>query len=378
VSHELREGGVAGRLGGDELVLLFTELSKDPVETAYLARQAAENVRLTLSEPYHVDGHELHLSASIGIAIYPSDGEDPDTLLRAADTAMSRAKAAGGNAIRFFLPEMQAAALARLDLERALRHALADDELELHFQPQVDGNGRVVGAEALARWPAASASVAPNELAPLAISPEEFVPVAEETGLAYAFGDWVLDRACAAMSAIRAAPGGAKIRRLGINISPRQLKRSGFAEGLEVLMHHHGVAPGDIELEITERSLVEDIDDTTAKMMRLRELGVAFSIDDFGTGYSSLAYLKRLPVDSLKIDQSFVRDVLSDPSDEAIVVAILDLARHLALKVVAEGVDTPEIHSFLLRHHCDAFQGFLFHRPMSLPDFLALIAVQDP
>ena len=368
VSNELRDGDTAGRLGGDELVLLFTELSKDPVEAAYLARQAAEDVRLTLAEPYQIGGHELHLSASIGIAIYPSDGDDPEALLRAADTAMYRAKAAGGNTIRFFLPEMQAAALARLDLERALRHALANNELELHFQPQLDDTGRVVGAEALARWPGAGIE---------SVSPDEFVPLAEETGLVYAFGDWVLDHACAAMEAIRAAPGGASIQRMGVNISPRQFRRRGFAEELELLMHRHSVAPGDIELEITERSLVEDIEDTTVKMVRLRALGVAFSIDDFGTGYSSLAYLKRLPVDSLKIDRSFVRDVLSDPSDQAIVVAILDLARHLGLKVVAEGVDTPEIHAFLLGHHCDAFQGFLFHRPMSLPDFLTLIAAQD-
>ncbi len=368
VRNELRDGDSAGRLGGDELVLLLTELSKDPVEAAYLARQAAEDVRLTLAEPYLIAGHELHISASIGIAIYPSDGDDPDALLRAADTAMYRAKAAGGNTIRFFLPEMQAAALARLDLERALRQALANDELELHFQPQIDRSGRVVGAEALARWPGAGID---------AVSPDEFVPLAEEAGLVYAFGDWVLDRACAAMGAIRAAPGGAQIKRLGVNISPRQFRRRGFAEGIEVLIHHHGVAPGDIELEITEGSLVEDIEDTTAKMERLRALGVAFSIDDFGTGYSSLAYLKRLPLDSLKIDRSFVRDVLTDPSDQAIVVAILDLARHLGLKVVAEGVDTAEIHDFLLRHRCDGFQGFLFHRPMTLPDFLALIAAQD-
>jgi diguanylate cyclase (GGDEF)-like protein len=379
VSNELRDGDTAGRLGGDELVLLFTELSQDPVEAAYRARQAAEDLRLSLAEPYHIGGHELHLSASIGIAIYPSDGDDADTLLRAADTAMYRAKGAGGNTIRFFLPEMQAAALARLDLERALRRALADGELELHFQPQVDGSGRVVGAEALARWPGGgNASVSPEGLAPLEVSPEQFVPLAEESGLVYDFGDWVLDRACAAMSAIRTAPGGAQIKRLGVNISPRQLRRRGFAEELEVLIHHHGVTPEDIELEITERSLVEDIDSTTEKMERLRALGVAFSIDDFGTGYSSLAYLKRLPLDSLKIDQSFVRDVLSDPSDQAIVVAILDLARHLGLKVVAEGVDTPEIHSFLLGHRCDSFQGFLFHRPMSLPQLLALIAAQDP
>ena len=378
VSNELRDGDSAGRLVGDELVLLFTELSKDPVETAYLARQAAEDVRLSLAEPYRIGGHELHLSASIGIAIYPTDGDDPEALLRAADTAMHRAKGAGGNTIRFFLPEMQAAALARLDLERALRHALANDHLELHFQPQLDNNGRVVGAEALARWPGAEiASISPDGLAPLAVSPEQFVALAEETGLAQPFGDWVLDRACAAMSAIRAAPGGASIRRLAINISPRQFRHRGFAEELELLMSRHGLLPGDIELEITESSLVEDIEDTTAKMRRLRALGVAFSIDDFGTGYSSLAYLKQLPVDSLKIDQSFVRDVLSDPSDQAIVVAILDLARHLGLKVVAEGVDTPEIHDFLVGHHCDVYQGFLFHRPMALPDFLTLVAAQE-
>ena len=362
---EIKDGDTASRLGGDEFVLLFTELSKDPVEAAYLARQAAEQVRLALAEPYRIDGHDLHISASVGIALYPSDGDDPDALLRAADTAMYRAKEAGRNAVRFFLPEMQAAAVARMELERALRLALTNNALELHFQPQIDGSGRVIGAEALARWPGSGLTD---------VSPEEFVPVAEESGLVYAFGDWVLEQACAAMGAIRAAPGGARIQRLGVNVSPRYFRRPSFAEDLEFLMHHHEVEPSAIELEITERTLVEDIEDTTAKMERLRAVGVRFAIDDFGTGYSSLAYLKRLPVDSLKIDRSFVRDLLSDASAAVIVTAILDLARHLGLKVVAEGVETPEAHAFLLGHRCDEFQGFLFHRPMTLPDFLSLIA----
>ncbi len=362
---EIKDGDTASRLGGDEFVLLFTELSKDPVEAAYLARQAAEQVRLALAEPYRIDGHDLHVSASIGIALYPSDGDDPDALLRAADTAMYRAKEAGRNAVRFFLPEMQAAAVARMELERALRLALTNNALELHFQPQIDGFGRVIGAEALARWPGSGLTD---------VSPEEFVPVAEESGLVYAFGDWVLEQACAAMGTIRAAPGGARIQRLGVNVSPRYFRRPSFAEDLEFLMHHHEVEPSAIELEITERTLVEDIEDTTAKMERLRAVGVRFAIDDFGTGYSSLAYLKRLPVDSLKIDRSFVRDLLSDASAAVIVTAILDLARHLGLKVVAEGVETPEAHAFLLGHRCDEFQGFLFHRPMTLPDFLNLIA----
>ena len=362
---EIKDGDTASRLGGDEFVLLFTELSKDPVDAAYLARQAAEQVRLALAEPYRIDGHDLHVSASIGIALYPSDGDDPDALLRAADTAMYRAKEAGRNAVRFFLPEMQAAAVARMELERALRLALTNETLELHFQPQIDGSGRVIGAEALARWPGSGLTD---------ISPEDFVPVAEESGLVYAFGDWVLEQACAAMGAIRAAPGGARIQRLAVNVSPRYFRRPSFAEDLEFLMHHHEVEPSAIELEITERTLVEDIEDTTAKMERLRAVGVRFAIDDFGTGYSSLAYLKRLPVDSLKIDRSFVRDLLSDASAAVIVTAILDLARHLGLKVVAEGVETPEAHAFLLGHRCDEFQGFLFHRPMTLPDFLSLIA----
>jgi diguanylate cyclase (GGDEF)-like protein len=362
---EIKDGDTACRLGGDEFVLLFTELSKDPVDAAYLARQAAEQVRLALAEPYRIDGHDLHVSASIGIALYPSDGDDPDALLRAADTAMYRAKEAGRNAVRFFLPEMQAAAVARMELERALRLALTNNTLELHFQPQIDGAGRVIGAEALARWPGSGLTD---------VSPEEFVPVAEESGLVYAFGDWVLEQACAAMGAIRAAPGGTRIQRLAVNVSPRYFRRPSFAEDLEFLMHHHEVEPSAIELEITERTLVEDIEDTTAKMERLRAVGVRFAIDDFGTGYSSLAYLKRLPVDSLKIDRSFVRDLLSDASAAVIVTAILDLARHLGLKVVAEGVETPEAHAFLLGHRCDEFQGFLFHRPMTLPDFLSLIA----
>jgi diguanylate cyclase (GGDEF)-like protein len=367
LAAELAEGDTAARLGGDEFVVLFAELSRDPVEAAHLARQGAEQIRLALSAPYPIGDRELHVGVSIGIALYPTDGDDPDSLLRAADTAMYRSKDAGRNAIRFFLPEMQEAAMERLELEKALRQALANDELRLYFQPQVDGDGRILGVEALARWPSAGV---------LAASPGQFVPLAEETGLIYALGDWVLERACAAMAEIRAAPGGERISRMAVNVSPRQFRRPELVQRLESLIADYGISPSHLELELTEGTLVADVEDTTAKMTRLRALGVRFAIDDFGTGYSSLAYLKRLPVDALKIDRSFVRDVVCDPSDAVIVAAIVDLARHLGLKAIAEGVDSPQVHERLLELGCDAFQGYLFYRPMPLADLLALLAAE--
>ncbi len=364
LTREIAEGDIAGRRGSDEFLVLLAEISTEPVEAAHLARQACEQIRLALSEPIRIDTHELQVGVSIGIALYPTDGDEPAALMRAADTAMHRAKADGGDTIRFFLPQMQAAALARMELQGAMREALTNDELELYFQPQLDEDGCIVAAEALARWPRAGI---------LDASPDRFVPVVEESGLIHAFGDWVLDRACAAMSAIRSAPGGTQIEYLAVNISPRQFRAPDFVDGLESLLHHYGLDPHDIELELTERTLVADMESTSGSIQRLRSLGVRFAIDDFGTGYSSLAYLKHLPVDALKIDRSFVHNAARDPSDRAIVGAVITLGTQLGLRVIAEGVDSAESHRFLAERGCDGFQGFHYHRPMALGDLLHLI-----
>jgi diguanylate cyclase (GGDEF)-like protein len=364
LARELNESQIAGRRGSDEFLVLLAEVSADPVEVAHVARQTCEQLKLALSEPIRIDAHELQVNVSMGIAIYPSDGDEPAALIRAAGTAMHRAKEEGGDKIRFFLPEMQAAALARMELQRALRDALTNDELELYFQPQVDRDGRVVAAEALARWPRAGI---------LDASPDRFVPAVEESGLIHVFGNWVLDHACAAMSAIRSSPGGETIEYLAVNISPRQFRAPGFVDELESLLHHYGLEPWDIELELTERTLVADMEATCGTIQRLRSLGIRFAIDDFGTGYSSLSYLKHLPVDALKIDRSFVRNAVQDASDQAIVRAIVSLGTQLGLQVIAEGVDSAACHRLLADQGCDGFQGFHFFRPMALGDLLHLI-----
>ena len=356
----------AARLAGDEFVLVVagSELSVTADEAARLVRPLAEIVRSGIEVPIRLDGHELHVSTSIGIALFPSDGEDPEELLRAADTAMYRAKQAGRNTLSFFLPEMQRTAVERMKLETALRRAINEDELELVLQPQVDAQGRIRAAEVLLRWQRDNGQWCP---------PSEFVVVAEETGLIYALGDWVLEHSCKLLARLEALPKDQRFGRLAVNISAKQFRRPDFCEGVEARLARYNADPDRLELEVTEHIVVDDVDDTRAKMNRLRTAGVSFAIDDFGTGYSSLAYLKRLPVDTLKIDQSFVRDLNRDPTDAAIVEAILVMAHHLGLQVVAEGVDNDDALEFLKGIDCDLYQGYLLHRPMRPEAFLNLL-----
>jgi EAL domain-containing protein (putative c-di-GMP-specific phosphodiesterase class I) len=299
------------------------------------------------------------MTVSIGIALFPGDSAEPDELLRAASTAMNRAKEAGRDGVRFYLPEMQAAAVARMAMERALRRALSEGELALYLQPQCDGTGTIVAAEALLRWPRGDGVVAP---------PATFVPLAEDCGLIHALGDWVFDEALKMIQHLRRRPE-CPLGRIAVNVSPRQFRRPDFVAALTRRIAEHGVAPGALELELTEGTVVADFADTARKMNALRRLGVHFSIDDFGTGWSSLSYLKRLPLDALKIDRSFVRDLAHDESDAAIVEAIIAMAHRLGLLVIAEGVDQPSVQALLAARGCDRYQGNLLYAPMPFDRF---------
>jgi EAL domain-containing protein (putative c-di-GMP-specific phosphodiesterase class I) len=274
---------------------------------------------------------------------------------------MYEVKAAGRNGARFFDPEMENVVTARAALEADLRAALQHDEFLLHYQPQLDRDGVVTGAEALIRWQSPSRGL---------VSPATFIPIAEETGLILPIGQWVLERACEQLARWALHPPLAAIS-IAVNVSARQLRQPGFVDEVAAVLQRHGAVAPLLKLEITESLLVEDTEATIATMHSLKALGVGFSLDDFGTGYSSLSYLKRLPLDQLKIDRSFVSDVLNDSSDAAIAQTILALGRCLNLHVLAEGIETPEQHGFLLEHGCHGFQGYLFSRPVPLDEFEA-------
>jgi diguanylate cyclase (GGDEF)-like protein/PAS domain S-box-containing protein len=358
----LREEDTVARLGGDEFVVLVSEIGGKRDEALSDLQSLAEKVRHAIGQPYTVDAHELHISSSIGIAVFPSADETPDDLLRQADTAMYQAKESGRNAIRFFLPSMQQAAENRLRTINRLRQALPRDELRLHFQPQFDAERRLCGAEALLRWQQPNGELA---------SPEGFIHLAEESGLILPIGDWVLREALRTFKRWRASRQGLAGSRVAVNVSALQFHQTDFVNRVEQALGDTGAEPGWLTLEMTESILLRDFAGTVERIVQLKALGVRFSIDDFGTGYSSLAYLKRLPVDEIKIDRSFVRDLIDDPGDAALVETILTMARHIRLHVVAEGVETAQAFEILRDNGCQSFQGYHFGRPCSAEQFVA-------
>ena len=358
------------RIDGDRFVVVLPDLADSTPAAAHRARQGAEQLRARINEPCRIDDEDLTLSASVGIALFPGDADTPQALLHAAESAVRGAKQAGRDCIRFFLPEMQAAAIARMEMERALRRALRDNALTLYFQPQCDRRGQIVAAEALLRWPRGRGDEE------MVSPPRVFVPLAEECGLIHELGNWVFDEALRRIGALAQLPGPFPLRRLSVNVSAAQFREPDFVAALTRRMNAARADPHWLELELTEHTLVADFPDSARKMEQLRGLGVHFSIDDFGTGYSSLSYLKRLPLDALKIDRSFVQDVPEDPSDAAIVEAIMEMAHRLGLRVVAEGVDRDEIKDFLDARSCDRYQGFLLHRPMPFARLTALLQAQ--
>ncbi|AOE83993.1 putative bifunctional diguanylate cyclase/phosphodiesterase [Pseudomonas sp. TCU-HL1] len=359
LSNCIRESDTVARLGGDEFVVLLENLNESPPEAAIQVKAIGEKIIDALNISYPLDGYDHHSTPSLGIALFQGQLNTVDDIMKRADLAMYRAKAAGRNTMRFFDPEMQAVATARARLEADLRQGWQNKELVLHFQPQVNSEGQVIGAEALMRWQHPERG---------AILPTEFVPLAEETGLILPLGHWVLQSACAQLTAWSKHPETARLG-MAVNVSARQFHHPDFVgEVLEVL-RCTGADPKKLKLELTEGLLVEDMESTIAKMMELKEIGIGLSLDDFGTGYSSLSYLKSLPLDQLKIDQSFIRDVLVDPNDAAIACAIVSLSRILGLSVIAEGVETEAQRAFLFSHGCKTYQGYLFSPPMPAERF---------
>jgi diguanylate cyclase (GGDEF)-like protein len=346
----LREVDTLARWGGDEFIILLEEVADAPSISA-LAGDILDELALpcTLS-----NGQDVYVGGSIGISLYPDDGDSAEQLIMRADTAMYQAKDQGRSTYQFYTSALTRAAHERLALETSLRHALERGELTLHYQPQVRvADGALVGMEALVRWRHPERGL---------VMPDEFIPLAEETGLIQPLGLWVLQTACRqakTWSSVFARP-----LQMAVNVSVRQLRQPNLVEQFERVLHETGLPPKSLELELTESTLMSRDGRTEQTLRDLKELGVRLSIDDFGTGYSSLAYLKRMPIDALKIDRSFVKDIPEDFSDMEIAATIIAMARTLRLQVVAEGVETTEQLEFLKTRGCDSFQGFLVSRPM--------------
>ena len=347
-----------GRLGGDEFALTLT-MPRDQQDAARVANEVREALRL----PFDLHGQQAMLTASIGIAMYPDDALDPGTLVKFADTAMVRAREAGRDGYRFFTSGMNVQLLARLDLELALRDALTRDEFVLHYQPKLHLNtGRVSGVEALLRW---------NRPGYGLVYPAQFVPIMEETGMVVRVGDWIIDAACSQIAAW-AREGVADVK-VAVNVSSRQFVEGDLEGAVRTALARHDVDPALLELELTESALMSHAEHTIDVLGRLKELGVTIAIDDFGTGYSSLAYLKRFPIDKLKIDIAFVRDITTNPDDAAIALAIISMAHSLHMQVVAEGVESRAQMAYLRRNRCDDIQGFHFSRALPPADLAQLV-----
>ncbi|MGA7749126.1 MAG: EAL domain-containing protein, partial [Gallionella sp.] len=359
----IRDGDTVSRLGGDEFLIVLAALSTNADEAALQAGMVAEKIRSALNESYTFDEYQYFITPSIGIVLFRGHQESIEDMLRYADTAMYQAKTSGRNTICFYDADMQANIEARADLENELRHAIAEQQFRLHYQIQVDNMNHSLGAEVLLRWDHPDFGM---------IYPLQFIALAEETGLIVPIGIWVLQTACAQLKTWQLDPLTRDLT-LAVNVSAKQFRQAGFIDQVQRILLESGARPSYLKLELTESTVLEDVDDTITKMRELRLLGVSFSMDDFGTGFSSLQYLKRLPLDQIKIDQSFVRDITTDPNDAAIVQAIIVMTEALGLNVIAEGVETREQQEFLNLHGCHSFQGYLFSKPLPLDDFTALL-----
>jgi diguanylate cyclase (GGDEF)-like protein len=359
----MRKGDTVARLGGDEFVVILGELSVQAVEAAKQTKDISEKILATLNQPYQLGTHEYHSSSSIGAVIFNDNTQPEEELLKRADIAMYQAKQAGRNTLMFFDPKMQDIINARAALEIELRKALENHQLQLYYQIQVNSSHRPLGAEALIRWLHPERGL---------VSPAEFIPLAEETGLILPVGYWVLETACIQLKAWEQDEYTRNLA-LAVNVSPKQFRQTDFVEQVQSLVQRHAINPRMLKLEITEGMLLDNIEDTIATMNALRDIDVRFSLDDFGTGYSSLQYLKQLPLDQIKIDQSFVHDIATDSSDAAIVLTIVAMAHSLNMDVIAEGVETEEQCQLLINMGCTDFQGYLFGKPVPIGQFEALL-----
>lgn len=362
----VREGDTLARFGGDEFVLLLEGLSEERAQAAVQARTVGEKVLETLSRPYILEGSEFHSSSSMGITLFVNYRQKLDELLKQADTAMYEAKKSGRNTLRFFDPIMQEELEVRAQLEIGLREALRNEEFRLYYQMQVDHTGHILGAEVLLRWLHPERGL---------ISPMQFIPLAEETGLILPIGKWVLESACMQIKAWEADRRTSDLQ-LAVNVSGRQFRQSDFVAQVSEVISRIDINPLLLKLELTESIVLDDVPDTIAKMQALRQIGVSFAMDDFGTGYSSLAYLTQLPLNQLKIDQSFVRHIGSKTSDATIIQTIIGMANNLSMEVIAEGVETQEQRDFLEANGCLLFQGYLFSMPVPYEEFEKLMEAQ--
>jgi diguanylate cyclase (GGDEF)-like protein/PAS domain S-box-containing protein len=354
IQEHVREGDTVARLGGDEFTLLVPGITVEE-DAAKIARKICDAVH----DPFWIDGRELFVTTSLGVSVYPSDGHDAETLVRNADSAMYRAKEQGRDNYQLYTPAMNAKAIERLSLESRLRQAVANDELELHFQPFIDiRTEEVLGAEALLRWRHPELGLIP---------PGEFIPIAELSGLIVPIGEWVLRTACA--EARKWHDKGFPAMTVSVNLSSRQFQQSDLGSQVTHALEETGLEPDKLDLEITESCAMQNAEHSINTLWGLKKQGVRISMDDFGTGYSSLNYLKRFPIDRIKLDQSFVRDLPGDKDDAAIAMAVIAMGRSLELVVIAEGVETQEQLAFLKGHECDQLQGFLFSRPLPAEAF---------
>jgi EAL domain-containing protein (putative c-di-GMP-specific phosphodiesterase class I) len=350
-------GDAVARFGGDEFIVLLTEV-QSPQDPARVARR----ILAALAEPITVEREDLIVHASMGIAVFPDDGADPDSLLKNADAAMYHAKAQGRNNFQFYTESLNARAAKRHALEMGLRRALGEDELSLHYQPKVDLRNRtVVGAEALLRWEHPDLGL---------VAPDEFLPAAEESGLIVPLGEWVLREVCRQVKDWEQQ--GFAALRIAVNLSFRQFKDRRLIARLRDTLAAAGVTPGRLEIELSEDVLMEEAEESERILAELQSMGVRIAMDDFGTGYSSLKLLKRLPIASVKIDRSLIDEVVSSEDDQAIVAAIIGLAHRMNLQVVAEGVETPEQMRLLRRYGCDLAQGYLISAPLPAAEFARL------
>jgi diguanylate cyclase (GGDEF)-like protein len=356
----LREGDTVARLGGDEFVVILNDQGGEEV-----IFRAMQRIMLEVSQPMMIDGKELYVTCSAGISLHPQDGADVDTLLKNADAAMYRAKDGGRNNFQFFTSEMNERINERLSLENALRRALERKEFLLHYQQKIDlRTGAIAGAEALVRWSHPELGV---------LRPERFIPLAEETGLIVQIGEWVIREACRQTRAW--LDQGLKPGLVSVNLSARQFRQDGLVRAVSRILEETGIDSRHLEIELTESMVMHNVNTAIATLHGLKSLGIALSVDDFGTGYSSLAYLKDLPIDTLKIDRSFVRDIgYGEGADEGVIAqAIISLGHALHLKVIAEGVETERQLGFLRRHGCDEVQGFFYGEPVAPESYARLL-----
>ncbi|MBK9160455.1 MAG: PAS domain S-box protein [Nitrosomonadales bacterium] len=355
----VRAGDTVARLGGDEFVVILEELSDAEPEAASLAEAVAEKILTLFGQPYLLGDYEYRCTSSIGVTLFNDGSESADELLKRADVAMYQAKEAGRNAIRFFDPAMQQAVMARASLETELRRAVEEGQMRLHYQAQVNPERRIIGAEVLLSWQHPVRGLVPTE---------QFIGIAEETGLIQPIGQWVLESACRQLKRWENDPLTRDLK-LAVNVSARQFRRTDFVDLVREALDNSGANPLYLKLELTESLLLDDLDDVVEKISTLKEIGIGFALDDFGTGYSSLQYLKRLPLDQIKIDQSFVRDIIGDHGDRVMVLTMVDMGMNFEVDVIAEGVETEAQFNLLKRYGCGSFQGYLFGRPLPVDEF---------